>query len=251
MSNIAYFTSDGENVLAPGIDAPMSRGEAEALGFEVRRVAFAFDGAHGRKMVRYADFNCGSRSAAEVDGFSIEPMPESMRAAIEQEAKLAARKAPPAAVAAAPAPPVAVAAPPASQALSPWAAAIVESEEAILRPDATATLLEIHSEKTLSVALAGAMLAALPIEHYHFNQPTTEDQMSNLNATAALVRAAELRQSALAMRGQRGDANALAESRRIGVALHNHRSASVGIVDALRSAGADVNAVADLAKRAH
>jgi hypothetical protein len=147
--------------------------------------------------------------------------------------------------------PAAVAAPPAPQALSPWAAAIVESEEAILRPDATATLLEIHSEKTLSVALAGAMLAALPIEHYHFNQPTAEDQMSNLNATAALVRAAELRQSALIMRGERGDANALAESRRIGAALNNHRSANVGIVDALRSAGADVNAVADLAKRAH
>ena len=158
----------------------------------------------------------------------------------ERQKALAARKAPPAAVAA----------PPASRALSPWAVAIVESEEALLRPDATATLLEIHSEKTLSVAMATAMLGALPIEHYHFNQTTTEDQMSNLNASAAIVRAAELRQSALSMRGERGDAAALSESRRIGAALNNHRSAGVGIVDALRNAGADVNAVADRAKRA-
>ena len=66
-----------------------------------------------------------------------------------------------------------------------------------------------------------------------------------------IVRAAELRQSALAMRGQRGDANAHAEANKLSVALHNHRTANVGIVEALHTAGADVNAVADLAKRAH
>jgi len=158
----------------------------------------------------------------------------------ERQKALAARKAPPAAVAA----------PPATQALSPWAAAIVASEEALLRPDATATLLEIHSDKTLSVAMAVAMLGSLPIEHYNFNQPTTEDQMATLNASAALTRAAELRMSALAARGARGDANAHAEANKLSVALHNHRSAGVDIVAALQGAGADVNAVADLAKRA-
>lgn len=158
----------------------------------------------------------------------------------ERQIQLAARRAPPAAVAA----------PPATQALSPWAAAIVASEEALLRPDATATLLEIHSDKTLSVAMAVAMLGSLPIEHYNFNQHTTEDQMATLNASAALTRAAELRMSALAARGARGDANAHAEANRLSVALHNHRSAGVDIVAALQGAGADVNAVADLAKRA-
>ncbi len=158
----------------------------------------------------------------------------------ERQKALAARKAPPAAIAA----------PPPSQALSTWAAAIVESEEAILRPDATATLLEIHSENTLSVAMATAMLGALPIEHYNFSQPTTEDQMSTLNATAALVRAAELRQSALTLRGQRGDAAAHDEANKLRVALHNHHSAGVDIVAALQGAGANVASVAELAKRA-
>jgi len=40
------------------------------------------------------------------------------------------------------------------------------------------------------------------------------------------------------------------EANRLSVALHNHRSAGVDIVAALQGAGADVNAVADLAKRA-
>ncbi len=144
-----------------------------------------------------------------------------------------------------------VAAPPASQALSPWAAEILRSDEAVLRPDAAATLLEIHTAETLSSVMATTLLGALPIEFYNFNQPTTEDQMSNLNAATALVRAAELRQSALTVRGQRGDANAHAESKRLANALHNHHSAGVGIVEALHNAKADVQSVADLAKRAH
>jgi hypothetical protein len=106
--------------------------------------------------------------------------------------------------------------------------------------------------------MAVAMLAALPIEHYHFNQPTTEDQMTTMNATAAITRAAaaitraaEIRMSALTMRGQRGDANAHAEANKLSVALHNHRSAGVDIVEALQIAGADTAAIAELAKRAH
>ena len=252
MSNIAYFTSDGVNVLAPGIDAPMPRDEAEALGFEVRRVAFAFAGAHGKERVRFADFNTSSRENAEAAGFAVEPMPEAMRAAIERERAASARptRRPAATVAAVTEPaPAPAAAPPTP--ISAWAAEIIASDKSILRSDATATLLEIHTEKTLSAAMAVAMLGALPIEHYNFDQPTTEDQMATLNASAAIVRAAELRQSALAMRGQRGDANAHAEANKLSVALHNHRTANVGIVEALHTAGADVNAVADLAKRAH
>jgi hypothetical protein len=151
---------------------------------------------------------------------------------------LAARKAPHAAVAA----------PPTSQALSPWAAAIVESEEAILRPDAAATLLEIHSESTMSAALAVAFLSSLPIEHYSFSQPTPEDQMSTLNASAAITRAAELRMSALTVRGQNGDAAALAESKRLAAGLHNHRTMGTELGAALRASGANITAVAELAK---
>lgn len=157
----------------------------------------------------------------------------------ERQKQLAARKAAPATGSATPAP----------QALSPWAAAILESEEALLRPDATATLLSIHDGSTMSAARATALLGALPIEAYHFNQPTTEDQMATLNATAAVVRAAEIRHSALNLRGERGDAAALAESKRLASALHSHR-AGVDIGAALHAAGADVQAVADIAKRA-
>lgn len=129
---------------------------------------------------------------------------------------------------------------------SEWAAAIVESEEAQLRPDAAATLLEIHSEETISVSLAVAMLGSLPIEHYH-TTTNPEDQMSNHNATAALVRASELRASALAVRG---DAKSLTESKRINAALHQHRSMGAEIVPALRDAGVDIAPIAAAAKSA-
>jgi hypothetical protein len=157
-----------------------------------------------------------------------------------RQKELAARKAPHAAVAAPPAP------------TSEWARSITASEAAMLRPDATATLLEIHSENTLSCVMAEAMLAALPIEHYNF-QSTTEDQdaMTTMNATAALVRAAELRQSALTVRGQRGDATAHDEANKLRIALQNHRSANVNIVEAIHAAGADITPVAELARRAH
>ena len=246
--NIAYVTSDGENVLAPGIAAPMSRGEAEALGFEVRRVAFAYSSG-GRDRVRYADLNTGSQTQALADGFIIEPMPQSMRAAIEREAKPKRQKALADARDAAAAIKLNVDpnnAPADAAATLTWAEEISASDEAQLRPDALAALLEIHSEESISAPLAVAMISALPIEHYHVNQ-TTEDTMTTLNATAALTRAAELRASALAVRG---DAKSLTESKRINAALHQHRSMGVEIVPALRDAGVDLAPIAAAAKSA-
>jgi hypothetical protein len=206
------------------------------MGLDVRRVCFAFTGAHGKERVRFADFNTSSRENAEAAGFTVEPMPESMRGAIERERVASERPTRRTTEAAATGP---AAARPTPAPISAWAAAIVESEEAILRPDATATLIEIHSEKTMSVAMATAMLGALPIEHYH--QTTTEDQMSNTAATAAITRAAEIRMAALAVRGD------VAESKRLANALHSH-SMGIDIVTALSNAGVDTNAVATLAK---
>ncbi len=132
--SIAYLTHDGANAIAPGLDAPISIIEAEALGFDVAKIAFDYEGVQGRRMVRYADMRCGSREQAEANGFTIEPMSESMRAAIDREradARPAKRRRATSVEAAAPlsadieAPPT----PNSEPKLSAWAAAIVESEE--------------------------------------------------------------------------------------------------------------------------
>ncbi len=70
-------------------------------------------------------------------------------------------------------------------------------------------------------------------------------------ATKAIVRAAEIREASLSLRGARGDEKASLESRRLANALSNHRRLGVNIVEALHAAGADVDAVAAIAKTAN
>jgi hypothetical protein len=257
--------ADAESVEAVQIDGvapPIALGEAEAMGVEVKRVAWLdYVTRDGREMVRYADMALGSREKAEARGFSIKPMPKAMRAAIDREkARWAAdnvafaakqeqrlgRKA------------TTVDKPQASEspsepAISAYEAAVLSLDEASVRPQAARLLLEMHNdESSLPIHQAAAILAALPFET---RQPI-EVPLSNSHiaedaaAHALLVRVTELRQQALSMRAARyGDANAKAEACKLSAALQDHRSSGANILAALNSRGADMGPIADQARR--
>jgi hypothetical protein len=254
-----------EAVQIDGVALPISLDEAEAMGADVKRVAWADDSATsniGCEMVRYADMALGSREKAEARGFSIKPMPKAMRAAIDSEkARWAADNAAFAAkqkqslgcektVSKAQ-----TSSPPSEPelTLSPYESALLDLDEARVRPQAARLLLEMHNdESSLPIHQAAAILAALPFET---RQPI-EVPLSNSHiaedaaAHALLVRVTELRQQALSMRAARyGDANAKAEACKLSAALQDHRSSGANILAALNSRGADMGPIADQARR--
>ncbi|MCQ4189934.1 hypothetical protein [Methylocystis suflitae] len=137
--------------------------------------------------------------------------------------------------------------------MSDYAAAVLSSEEAQCRPSAARTLLRMHQdESTLSIPEAAALLAALPIEHHNIEAPTMSYSFTS-HADAAtekvIVRSVEIRALGLSQKGARGDDAAKAEARRLNAALASYRNGEP-IGKALHSAGADVAAVSDAAKRA-
>ncbi|MGJ0512276.1 hypothetical protein [Methylocystis sp.] len=139
------------------------------------------------------------------------------------------------------------------QPLSDYAVAILSLDEARVRPSAARTLLRMHQgESTLSIPDAAALLAALPIEHHNIEAPTMSYSFTS-HADAAtekvIVRSVEIRALGLSQKGARGDAAAKAESRRLNAALADYRSGTP-IGKALHTAGADVAAISDTAKRA-
>jgi len=108
----------------------------------------------------------------------------------------------------------------------------------------------MHNASTITAARAVALLAALPIEQTHEQmQREKATRMSEQLATKLMVRAAEIRVAALGVRGAQGDQAAAKEAQRIGLALKHHADGS-DIVSALRSAGANLDAIADMARRA-
>jgi hypothetical protein len=253
-----------EAVHIDGVASPISLGEAEAMGAEVKRVAWLDHVmSNGREMVRYADMALGSREKAEARGFSIKPMPKSMRAAVDQEqARWAAedtafaakekqrleRK------------PTTVDksqtsewASESEQTLNAYKAAVLSTDAARLRPQAAKLLLSIHNEGTLPVYQAEALLSAIPAEVSEPIEANTMSYSIHSYADAAtekvIVRSVEIRALGLSQKGARGDAAAKAESRRLNAAIADYRNGTP-IGKALHTAGADVAAISDAAKRA-
>jgi len=259
--------SDADAVEAVQIDGvawPISLGEAEAMGADVKRVAWADESATsniGREMVRYADMALGSREKAEARGFSIKLMPKSMRATIDRDhARSAAddaafatkqqqrlgRK------------PTTVDKPQASESppeptLSAYEAAVLSLDEASVRPQAARLLLEMHNdESSLPIHQAAAILAALPFEtRQSIEVPLSQSHNAeDAAAHALLVRVTEICSLGLSQRGARGDADARAEARKLNAALQDYRSTGTNIVAALNAQGADMAPIADQARRA-
>jgi hypothetical protein len=139
------------------------------------------------------------------------------------------------------------------QPLSPYAAAILALDEARVRPAAARTLLRMHQdEKSLSILDAAALLAALPFETRDpIEAPNMSYSFSHADAATekVIVRSVEIRALGLSQKGARGDAAAKAEASRLNGALADYRSGTP-IGKALHSAGADVAAISDTAKRA-
>ncbi len=252
-----------EAVQIDGVASPISLGEAEAMGADVKHVAWLdYVRRDGREMVRYADLMLGLREKAEARGFSIKPMPKAMRAAVDQEqSRLAADNA---AFAAKQKQSLgrektvseAQTSSPSSepdQTLTAYEAAVLSLDEARVRPQAARMLLEMHSdESSLPIHQAAALLAALPFEtRQSIEVPLSySHNAEDAAAHALLVRVTELRQQALSMRAARhGDSNAKAEARKLSAALQDHRSSGANIVAALNSLGADMGPIADQARR--
>lgn len=253
-----------EAVQIDGVASPISLDEAEAMGVDVKHVAWLdYVTRDGREMVRYADLALGLREKAEARGFSIKPMPKAMRAAVDQEQlRLAADNAAFAAkqkqslgrektVSKAQ-----TSSPPSEpeQTLSPYESALLNLDEARVRPQAARLLVEMHSdESSLPIHQAAALLAALPFEtRQSIEVPLSySHNAEDAAAHALLVRVTELRQQALSMRAAcHGDSNAKAQARKLSAALQDHRSSGTNIVAALNAAGADVAPIADQAQRA-
>ncbi|HEY8126570.1 MAG TPA: hypothetical protein VIF88_14255 [Methylocystis sp.] len=254
-----------EAVHIDGVASPISLGEAEAMGAEVKRVAWLDHVmSNGREMVRYADMALGSREKAEARGFSIKSMPKAMRTAIDREnARWAAEDTAFAAkqkqrldrkATTVETPQTSAPSSEPDQTLTAYEAAVLSLDEARVRPQAARVLLEMHSdESSLPIHQAAAILAALPFEtRQSIEVPLSYSHTAeDAAAHALLVRVAELRQQALSMRAARyGDANAKAEARKLSAALQDHRSSGANIVAALNAAGADVAPIADQARRA-
>lgn len=250
-----------EAVQIDGVASPISLGEAEAMGAEVKRVAWLDRVmSNGREMVRYADMALGSREKAEARGFSIKPMPKSMRAAVDQEqARWAAdnaafaikqhqklgRKATTVDKS------HASESPSEQPPLSPYEAAVLSTDAARLRPQAAKLLLSIHNECTLPVYQAEALLSAIPAEVSEpIEAPTMSYSHEDAAAHALLVRVTEIRSLGLSQRAARGDVDARAEARKLNAALQDYRSTGTNIVAALNAQGADMAPIADQAQRA-
>ncbi|PWB89861.1 hypothetical protein C5688_13560 [Methylocystis sp. MitZ-2018] len=253
-----------EAVQIDGVASPISLEEAHAMGVDVKRVAWLdYTMSDGREMVRYADMSLGSRAKAEAGGFLIKPMSKSMRAAIDRDqARMAADDAAFAAKRkqkldrrAATVEKPQTSGPPfePEQTLSPYESALLNLDEARVRPQAARVLLEMHSdESSLPIHQAAAILAALPFEtRQSIEVPLSYSHTAeDAAAHALLVRVTELRQQALSMRAARyGDANAKAEARKLSAALQDHRSSGANIVAALNAMGADMCPIADQARR--
>jgi len=133
--------------------------------------------------------------------------------------------------------------------LSTWAAAILASDEALLRPDAAAMLLSTQSEATISTAKALALLGALPVETYH-NQLNNQDDKMSMDATEkAMIRTCEHMVASLSLRGDHGDTKAKNEATRIQNALSAFHNRSTPLVEALRYYRANVDEIAAATKR--
>jgi hypothetical protein len=235
------------------------------MGADVKHIAWLdYTMSDGRReMVRYADMALGSREKAEARGFSIKPMSKAMRAAIDREqARMAANEAAFASkqkqrlgrkATAVDKPQASAPSSEPDQTLTAYEAALLNLDEARVRPQAARVLLEMHSnESSLPVHQAAALLAALPFEtRQSIEVPLSySHNAEDAAAHALLVRVTELRQQALSMRAARyGDANAKAESRKLSAALQDHRSSGANIVAALNSRGADMGPIADQARR--
>ncbi|ULO24245.1 hypothetical protein [Methylocystis sp. SB2] len=254
-----------EAVQIDGVASPISLGEAEAMGADVKRVAWSDESATsniGREMVRYADMALGSREKAEARGFSIKPMPKGMRAAIDQEkarwaaedTAFAAKQEQKLGREAATVDKAHASESPSEQPpLSPYEASVLSTDAARLRPQAAKLLLSIHNECTLPVYQAEALLSAIPAEVSEPIEAPTMSYSIHSHADAAtekvIVRSVEIRALGLSQKGARGDAAAKAESRRLNAAIADYRNGTP-IGKALHTAGADVAAISDAAKRA-
>lgn len=254
-----------EAVQIDGVMSPISLDEAHAMGADVKRVAWADESATsntGREMVRYADMALGSREKAEARGFSIKPMPKAMRAAIDREKSrmdanhtaFAAKQRQKLEREKTTVDKLQTSAPPSEQPpLSPYEAAVLSTDAARLRPQAAKLLLSIHNEGTLPVYQAEALLSAIPAEVSEPIEAPTMSYSIHSYADAAtekvIVRSVEIRALGLSQKGSRGDAAAKAESRRLNAAIADYRNGTP-IGKALHTAGADVAAISDAAKRA-